>query len=100
MAGSWSYQLNLPTAITFDRFGYMYVIDAGNSRIQRWLPGMTYGVTVVTAALSTPYGISFDLFGNIFVADTLNHRIILFKVSCRKLSPFLFLFETSENLII
>ncbi|CAF4516191.1 unnamed protein product, partial [Rotaria socialis] len=78
VSGTWSYQLNLPTAITFDQYGYMYVMDAGNSRIQRWLPGMTYGVTVVAATVSTPYGINFDFAGNIIVADTSNQRIIAF----------------------
>ncbi|CAF4418590.1 unnamed protein product, partial [Rotaria socialis] len=82
VSGTWSYQLNLPTAITFDQYGYMYVMDAGNSRIQRWLPGMTYGVTVVAATVSTPYGINFDFAGNIIVADTSNQRIIAFRITC------------------
>ncbi|CAM4949724.1 unnamed protein product [Rotaria socialis] len=82
VSGTWSYQLNLPTAITFDQYGYMYVMDAGNSRIQRWLPGMTYGVTVVAATVSTPYGINFDFAGNIIVADTSNQRIIAFSITC------------------
>ncbi|CAF1562543.1 unnamed protein product, partial [Rotaria magnacalcarata] len=82
VSGTWSYQLNLPTAIIFDQHGYMYVMDAGNSRIQRWLPGMTYGVTVVASTVSTPYGINFDFAGNIIVADTSNHRIIAFSITC------------------
>ncbi|CAF1116879.1 unnamed protein product [Rotaria sordida] len=83
IAGPWSYQLNLPTAITFDQYGYMYILDGGNSRIQRWLPGMTYGVTVVAGALgATPYGMNFDFSGNIIVADTSYHRLISFIVEC------------------
>ncbi|CAF1292333.1 unnamed protein product, partial [Rotaria sordida] len=62
IAGSWSYQLNNPTHIKFDLMGNMYVMDAGNKRIQRWSPGSTYGVTVVsTTALLNGIGIAFDL---------------------------------------
>ena len=84
VAGSWSYQLNSPTTLMFDQYGFMYVLDAGNSRIQKWMPGMTYGTTVVTASMSTPLGISFDLSGNIIVADTSNQRVISFNTFCGK----------------
>ena len=84
VAGSWSYQLNSPTALMFDQYGFMYVLDAGNSRIQKWLPGMTYGTTVVAATMSTPWGISFDLLGNIVVADTSNQRVISYTTFCGK----------------
>ncbi|CAF4729948.1 unnamed protein product [Rotaria sp. Silwood1] len=83
VAGSWSYQLSSPTAVIFDQYGYMYVLDAGNLRIQRWLPGMTYGVTVVASTMSAlSSGMNFDSSGNIIVADTSNHRIISFNVAC------------------
>lgn len=72
----------------FDQYGYMYLLDAGNSRIQKWLPGMTYGVTVVASAMSTPLGMTFDLSNNIIVADTSYHRIISFNTFCRKFLSF------------
>ncbi|CAF2697913.1 unnamed protein product [Rotaria sp. Silwood2] len=81
--GAWSYQFNSPTAVIFDQYGYMYVMDAGNSRIQKWLPGMTYGVTIVTSSMGTPIGMNFDSSGNIVVADTSNNRIVSFNVMCR-----------------
>lgn len=84
VAGSWSYQLNSPTAISFDIHGFMYILDAGNNRIQRWLPGMTFGVTVVAATMGTPFGMTFDSSGSIVIADTSLHRIGQFALSCRK----------------
>lgn len=84
IAGSWSYQLNSPTSIMFDQYGFMYVLDSGNSRIQRWRPGMTYGVTVVAASMSSPTALSFDPSSNIIVADTSNQRIVSFNAFCGK----------------
>lgn len=84
VAGAWSYQFNFPTAITFDQFGNMFVMDSGNNRIQRWSPSSTYGVTVASGAMSNPRGMSFDTSGNLLVADLSNHRIVSFPVSCRK----------------
>ncbi|CAF3039731.1 unnamed protein product [Rotaria sp. Silwood2] len=84
VAGSWSYQFNLPTAITFDQYNNMYIMDAGNNGIQRWWPGSTYGVTVAAATLSNPRGMAFDPSGNLVVTDYSNHRVVLFSVYCRK----------------
>ncbi|CAF5163961.1 unnamed protein product, partial [Rotaria sp. Silwood1] len=38
----------------------MYVVDAGNNRVQRWWPGASYGKTVISVSMSNPYGIQFD----------------------------------------
>ena len=85
VGGSWSYQFNLPTSITFDQYGNMYVLDSGNNRIQRWWPYSTYGITVASSgSLWNPRGMSFDTSGNLVVADLSNHRAISFPVSCRK----------------
>ncbi|CAF3163388.1 unnamed protein product, partial [Rotaria sp. Silwood2] len=85
VAGAFSNQFNLPTAITFDQFGNLYVLDSGNDRIQQWVPGSTFGVTVASVAMGIPKGMAFDPSGNLVVADTGNHRVILFSVICRKL---------------
>ncbi|CAF4305802.1 unnamed protein product, partial [Rotaria magnacalcarata] len=82
VAGSFSYQLNSPTSITFDQYSNMYVLDTNNNRIQRWTPGATYGITVVSASMSTPLGLKFDFSGNLYVADYNNHRIASFKIYC------------------
>ncbi len=83
-SGPWSYQFSNPTAITFDPYGYMYVLDTGNSRVQKWYPGGAYGTTIISASMSTPYGLQFDNSGNIVIADTYNHRVITFGITCRK----------------
>ncbi|CAF1517989.1 unnamed protein product, partial [Adineta steineri] len=54
VSGPWSYQFNNPTSLTFDQYGYMYVLDAGNSRVQKWSIGMAYCVTVVSGSMSNP----------------------------------------------
>ena len=83
-AGPYAYQLNSPTSVTFDPYGYLYVLDAGNSRIQKWLPRATYGVTVISSPMSTPYSMKIDPRGNLAVVDTSNHRALLFAMTCRK----------------
>ncbi|CAF4969011.1 unnamed protein product [Rotaria sp. Silwood1] len=79
-----SSQLHYPTAITFDQYNYMYIMDSGNNRIQRWWPGSTYGVTVASASLNNPRGMAFDTSGNLVVADQSYHRVVSFPVTCRK----------------
>lgn len=83
-AGSWSYQFNYPTSITFDQYDHMYIMDTGNNRIQRWPPGWTYGITVATASMSNPRGFVFDTSGHLIVADYSYHRVIHFPISCRE----------------
>lgn len=84
VAGPWSYQFNSPTAIMFDQLNYMYILDAGNTRIQKWLPGATFGVTLLTSTMSNPYGLRFDFSNNFVIADTSNHRIVAYNIMCRK----------------
>ena len=87
-AGPFSYQLNTPSAILFDPYGYMFILDAGNSRMQKWFPGATYGVTVLATTLASPLGMQMDPLGNLAIADTNYHRVQLFAVWCRKFDSF------------
>ncbi|CAF5135885.1 unnamed protein product, partial [Rotaria socialis] len=48
-AGPWSYQLNTPSAIMMDPYGFIYVLDTGNARVQKWYPGNSYGTTILSA---------------------------------------------------
>jgi len=82
--GPWSYQFSSPTAIVFDQYGYMYVLDYSNSRVQKWYPGASYGVTVAASAMYYPYGLRFDRQSNIVVADTNYQRVISFSLICCK----------------
>ena len=83
-AGPYAYQLNSPTAVIADPFGYLYILDSANSRIQRWYPRSSYGVTVAASAMSTPYSMKIDPRGNLVVMDTFNYRVISFAMTCRK----------------
>ena len=84
VAASWPYTLRNPTSITLDQLGYLYIMDSGNNRIQRWWPGATYGVTVLSGSFANPRGIAFDPFGNLIIADMAYHRIVLSSIICRK----------------
>lgn len=71
----------------------MYILDSGNNRIQRWMPGATYGTTVVSSStMSNPKGLAIDTLGNLVVADYSNHRVLSFNVACRKFKMFDVLF--------
>lgn len=84
-AGGWAYQLNYPTYMTMDQFGYLYIMDSGNDRIMRWLPGASYGVPLITeGSMNTPRGLRLDPFGNLIVADYMMHRVLLFAIVCRE----------------
>lgn len=87
--GPYAYQFNNPTAISFDSYGYMYILDYNNARVQRWLPGASYGTTVVSASMNLPVGMRFDRLGNMVIADTSYHRVISFGMTCRKYSKHL-----------
>ncbi len=82
--GSWSYQLSSPIAVTMDPYGFIYVLDYGNNRIQKWWPGGTYGFTVVQSSMNAPVGLKFDRSSNLVVADSSNHRITYYALTCRK----------------
>ena len=94
--GLWSYQLNNPTAITMDQFGFLYILDYSNSRLQKWYPGASYGSTVVSGTMNLPIGFRFDRLGNLIVADTSNYRAISYSLLCRK--SFFLSFFSNENL--
>ena len=82
-AGPYAYQLNNPFAITFDPYGFMYILDYGNSRVQKWYPGASYGTTAAAGSLSSPIGMTIDPLGNLVVADSSNHRVVSFGLTCR-----------------
>jgi hypothetical protein len=68
----------------FDQYGFLYILDTANSRVQKWYPGAPYGTTVVSATFSTPLGLTFDLSGDVVIADTNYQRILSFPIYCRK----------------
>ncbi|CAF0990925.1 unnamed protein product [Adineta steineri] len=88
-SGSNADQLNQPSHVIFDSVGNIYVCDAANNRIQRWVNGSSMGSTVVGTGiagldsnqLNTPFGIAFDSFNNLYVADANNNRIQRFNLT-------------------
>ncbi len=67
-----------------DQYDFLYILDTSNSRIQRWSPGSSFGVTILSGTFSNPLGMRLDPYENMFIADTNNHRILSFGVYCRK----------------
>jgi predicted membrane-bound mannosyltransferase/DNA-binding beta-propeller fold protein YncE len=73
-------QMNTPLGLALDASGNVYVVDSGNSRIQKFDPrGRPLGAVGVPGAgpgqFNQPSDIAVDAAGNIYVADTWNHRI-------------------------
>jgi gliding motility-associated-like protein len=82
-SGAGASQLNAPSGVEIDANGNIYVVDAGNNRIQEFAPGATSGVTVAggkgpgaaSNQLNDPGGIYIDAIGDIYVADVGNNRV-------------------------
>ena len=82
--GNASNQLSsLLMGLYVDASGNVYVSDAGNNRVQRWMVGDTVGVTIaggngagsLNTQLNFPTGIFVDKDTNLFVADATNNRV-------------------------
>ena len=82
-------RLDLPTALTVDGSGNLFVVDARNNRIRRV---DTSGIITTVAGIGesgfsgdggpaarawlySPLGITFDKSGNCYIADSENHRV-------------------------
>lgn len=90
-------QFNQPNGVAVDRYGNVFVADAGNNRIRKISPagvvttvaGSTAGFadsTSVLAKFNQPKGVAVDNFGNIYVSDAANNRIR--KIFIPQLKPF------------
>ena len=81
--------LNLPSDVTVDAEGMVYIADTGNHRIRRVNPDGTLITVAGTGAhgytgdggpaeyarLNAPHGVTVDTQGVVYIADTGNHRI-------------------------
>ena len=61
--------------ICFDPADTLFVVDAFNSRIQKWAPGAISGTTLATG-LGNPQFVASDLDGSIYVTDFNNSRVL------------------------
>jgi streptogramin lyase len=75
-SGAASNELDTPYGIFVTLNFSLYVADTWNSRIQRFDPGQTNGITVASNGLSYPTGITVDADDNLFIADQSNMRIV------------------------
>ncbi|MDA4113056.1 MAG: hypothetical protein OK474_03325 [Thaumarchaeota archaeon] len=91
--------LNVPSAVTFDSHGDLWVADSSNNRVLEYLAPMTIGeaASVVLGqtgfdsedcrgassspsptTLCAPSALAFDLHGNLWVTDEANNRVLEF----------------------
>jgi uncharacterized protein (TIGR03437 family) len=85
-------ELYLPSALTLDSAGNLFIADSGTERVRQVTPdgavttlagtgvaarGAADGSPAAGVALNTPMGVAMDSSGNVLVADTYNHRIVL-----------------------
>ncbi|CAF4138493.1 unnamed protein product [Adineta steineri] len=87
-AGNGGHQLNDPRSIIVDSSGTLYIADANNNRIQRWLQNASNGTTIVGGTqgaasdqLYSPETVLFDKYGNLLVSDRYNNRIQMFNLT-------------------
>ena len=84
--------LNLPTAVSVNSIGDVYIADSGNNRIRKVSLGRIFtvagngaagyggdGMPAVLTRLNNPTGVAVDMNGNIYIADSDNNRIRLVK---------------------
>ena len=84
-SGSTANKLYGPKAVVLDQYDYVYILDTGNKRVQRWAPGATSGVTIISStSWNNPTGMRLGPSGSLVLADTNNHRVISFPISCRE----------------
>jgi sugar lactone lactonase YvrE len=84
-------RLNLPTGVSVDAIGNVYIADSGNNRIRKvditnriytvagnGGPGYSGdGMPAISTRLNNPTGVAVDLAGNMYIADKDNNRIRL-----------------------
>ncbi|MGA7236592.1 MAG: hypothetical protein WBY44_12980 [Bryobacteraceae bacterium] len=83
-----SAQLNLPTGVTLDAAGNVYIADQGNNRVREVATNGTistlagsaaYGIgdggPATAALLDAPYSVAVDAAGNVYLSDTGHNRV-------------------------
>lgn len=83
-SGSGPSDLRRPIDVTIDHNDYMYVVDYGNHRVQKFAPNSTIGVTAAGTGnagksinqLRDPAGIAIDEYLNLYITDSANERVM------------------------
>ena len=94
-------QMEMPLGVALDPAGNVYVVDSGNSRIQKFDSRGKPLAAVGTAGASPgqfnqPSDVAVDAAGNVYIADTWNHRIQKFTPD---LTPILAWGQPTRDLI-
>ena len=74
-------QLNMPTYIFVDQQQTVYVSDAWNHRVMKWVKDVKEGTVVFRGS---PRGIFVDVAENVYVADYGNHQLVRWPKDCKK----------------
>jgi sugar lactone lactonase YvrE len=83
LSGTGLSQLNGYGGLAIDASNNLYITDAGNHRILKWVPGASSGVVVAGGngpgiaanQLNRPVDVAVDASGNVYVADEGNARV-------------------------
>ncbi|MCS6800522.1 MAG: TIGR03663 family protein [Chloroflexota bacterium] len=91
--GSGAGQLLEPRGIAVDGDGFIYVVDTGNHRVQKFDPSGRVVAQVgrrgtLDGEFTEPWGIAIAPDGTVWVADTWNHRLQQFTADLRFLRKF------------
>ncbi|WP_328411113.1 serine/threonine-protein kinase PknD [Nocardia sp. NBC_00403] len=68
--------VSLPTDVSVDTAGNVYVSDMGNDRVVKLAAGASTPIPLPFTGLNNPQGVAIDTAGNVYVTDTSNDRVV------------------------
>jgi sugar lactone lactonase YvrE len=82
-AGTEAGQFNKPKSVTVDNRGFVYVVDTGNARVQKFTDAGKFIAQIGSAGegngqFNTPYGIAINSRGDIYVTDQVKNNVQVF----------------------
>ncbi|MFI7669132.1 serine/threonine-protein kinase PknD [Nocardia sp. NPDC049526] len=82
--------VSLPTGVSVDTAGNVYVTDMGNDRVVKLAAGASTPTPLPFTGLKNPQGVAVDTAGNIFVTDTSNDRVVMLAAGASTPTPLPF----------
>ena len=67
-------QINYPLDVAIDNSGNLYVADINNGRVQKFAPGVTEGVTLISG-VNNPSGLFIDASGSVYVSERQGYKV-------------------------
>ncbi|WP_329408199.1 serine/threonine-protein kinase PknD [Nocardia vinacea] len=68
--------VTLPTGVTVDTAGNVYITDMGNDRVMKLAAGASTPTPLPFTGLKNPQDVTVDTAGNVYVSDTSNDRVM------------------------